>query len=532
MRSSVGACTFLIATGLASSALAANTYYVDPGGDDAHSGTMAAPWSTLQHAAETVAAGDTVIVNAGHYVGFDCRASGTAAAPITFHAQAGVIIDQPNPNTPDGVNVEDASYVVVEGFEVDAMPRTGLRTAVGDHITFRNNKADANQTWGILTGFVDDLLIEGNETSNSIEQHGIYVGNSGDRPVIRGNLVHGNAGAGIHMNGDLSQGGDGIISKALVEGNIIYSNGVLGGSGINCDGVQDSIFRNNLIYDEHASGISLYYGDGAASSDNNVVVNNTFILAADGRWALNIQNDSKNTQVYDNIFLNLNPGHGSMDVCSPGCLVGFVSDYNVVLDLLTLDDGDSHLTLADWQSQTGQDQHSIVVADGSTVFVDQANNDYHLSKSSPAVDHGTASDAPSDDLDGNARPFGGKFDIGAYEYCGSACSPAMGSGGAGGSGSGGAGAGVGGHDAGPGAGVGGAGGGFKDGDGGGANGGCGCEIAGADGRAPHLIALALAALALLRRRQRVLAALDDRTLDAPPETSNAPSSRSNPTRNP
>jgi len=61
--------------------------------------------------------------------------------------------------------------------------------------------------------------------SRSQAEHGIYVGNSGDRPVIRRNVVWGNNANGIHMNGDLSQGGDGIISGAIVEGNIIHDNG-------------------------------------------------------------------------------------------------------------------------------------------------------------------------------------------------------------------------------------------------------------------------------------------------------------------
>jgi len=65
------------------------------------------------------------------------------------------------------------------------------RVGVGDHITFRKNKADKNAKWGILTGHVDDLLIEQNEMSNSVQQHGIYVSNSADRPVLRGNRVWG-----------------------------------------------------------------------------------------------------------------------------------------------------------------------------------------------------------------------------------------------------------------------------------------------------------------------------------------------------
>ena len=47
---------------------------------------------------------------------------------------------------------------------------------------------------------------------------------------------------------------------------MIYDNGRGGGSGINCDGVQNSLIRNNLIYNTHASGISLYRIDGGGGS--------------------------------------------------------------------------------------------------------------------------------------------------------------------------------------------------------------------------------------------------------------------------
>ncbi len=47
--------------------------------------------------------------------------------------------------------------------------------------------------------------------------------------------------------------------------------------------------------------------------------------------------------------------------------------------------------------------------------------DFHLLPESPAIDRGTTVDAPSADLDGNARPCGGGVDMGAFEYgsCGS-----------------------------------------------------------------------------------------------------------------
>ena len=102
-------------------------------------------------------------------------------------------------------------------------------------------------------------------------------------------------------------GGDGIISGALVEGNVIYDNGLGGGSGINADGVQNSIIRNNLIYDTHASGISLYRIDGGGGSSGNLVVNNTVLVAADGRWALNIQSGSTGNTVRNNILYTATP---------------------------------------------------------------------------------------------------------------------------------------------------------------------------------------------------------------------------------
>ena len=142
-----------------------------------------------------------------------------------------VQITADNPNTPDGINVEKRAYVVIDGFIVNNRTRAGIRVAVSPFVTVRNCHTGYNGRWGIFSGFADDFTIEDNEAHHSQTEHGIYVSNSGDRPVIRGNLVHDNHANGIHMNGDVSQGGDGIITDALVERNVIYGNGVGGGSG-------------------------------------------------------------------------------------------------------------------------------------------------------------------------------------------------------------------------------------------------------------------------------------------------------------
>ena len=50
------------------------------------------------------------------------------------------------------------------------------------------------------------------------------------------------------------------------------------------------------------------------------------------------------------------------------------------------------------------------------LFVNAVNNDFHLTSSSPAIDAGTTSGAPSTDFEGNTRPQGPGIDIGADEF--------------------------------------------------------------------------------------------------------------------
>src|SRR4051794_13505906 len=403
------------------------TYYVSPSGSDAAAGTSgAAAFQTLQHAADLVQAGDTVDVLPGAYahgfvLGWDGPQDGTASAPITFHGEPGATITGRNGKTADGINLEGASYIVVEGFTItnpsSNITRAGVRSVTNHNVIVRDNQIDGMGTWGIFTSFSDDILIQGNTASHSQTQHGIYVSNSSQRPVVRGNTLFGNYSCGLHMNGDVSQGGVGVITGALVEGNVIYDNGAGGGSGINCDGVQNSRIQNNLIYDEHASGISLYQIDAAQPSTGNVIVNNTIIIASDGRWALNIQDGSTGNVAYNNVLLNENPSHGSIDI-SADSLSGFTSDYNAVMDRFTPNDND-FVTLAAWRAGTGQDQHSFVATAGQ-LFTSESASDYTLSATSPAIDAGAVvagpNQPPETDLAGHARPQGAGYDVGAYEF--------------------------------------------------------------------------------------------------------------------
>jgi hypothetical protein len=404
---------FLTTAGTANAAL--RTFYVDTTGNDAAAGTSAAPWKTLQHAAAVVQPGDLVIVHAGNYAGFDLRTSGTMTNPIEFQAEPGVVVDTPNPVTPNhGINLEGASWITVRNFTVTGMPKAGIRSVLNQHVIIRGNTMDANGYWGFLSGFSDDLLIEDNVASHSQVEHGIYVSNSGDRPIIRRNHVWGNHANGIHMNGDVSLGGDGIITGALVEANVLHDNGVAGGSAINADGVQGSRFQNNLIYGNHAGGITLYRIDGGDGSKNNVVANNTILQAADARWAINITGGATGNTVLDNILYNAHSFRGSLTVAADS-LSGLVSDYNVVMDRLSADDGDTVLTLAQWRAATMLDLHSLIAVPAD-LFVNAGAGNYHLSATSPARDAGLTLPQVTTDIEGVPRPSGPTADIGAYEF--------------------------------------------------------------------------------------------------------------------
>jgi parallel beta-helix repeat protein len=400
-----------------------NVLYVDNNlGNDLNDGSQAHPWKTINHAALEASQGDTVLIANGTYhptENIHITSSGTQSDPITFIGQGKVVIDGSGLDGSiyskrDAIFIENSDYILIKNLEIKNAYRAGIRVSGSDHVTINNVVSHDNGNWGIFTDFSNHILIEKCECYGSKNEHGIYVSNSGDYPTIRGNIIHDNHSCGLHMNGDISMGGDGVISQALVENNIIYNNGVGGGSGINCDGVTNSIIRNNLIYNNHASGISLYCIDGGAPSVNNQIYDNTVIVASDGRWALNLKDGSSKNMIYNNILLNKNPSHGSINTDS---IDGLKCDYNILSTgphPITPDDDTSYPSFSQWQTM-GFDQNSTQ-ATPEQIFISPSDNVYNLKENSTAVDKGTSQYNCSIDILGNNRPNGNGYDIGAYEY--------------------------------------------------------------------------------------------------------------------
>ncbi len=452
--------------------LVPSTYYVAPTGNNSNSGSASSPFATIQHASDIVKAGDTVIIEAGTYAGFDVQTSGTASAPITFEAAPGatVTINAPEGNRKDsGINIEDwnngaaMDYITIEGLHINNASgniKMGIRAVWNGAINSTgvqliDNTITGCSNFGILTSHEDNLLIEGNSVSGTTGTgtigHGIYVSNACFNAHVIGNTLFDNQSLGLHMNGDASEGAaiepdgtsdgnNGNIVGAVVEGNIIYDNGL---NGINCDGIQNSLIENNLLYN-NGGGIVLYQIDAAAPATNNVIANNTVtVLSTDifgntGRWDIQIMDGSgagsTGNTVFNNILVNQNANHGSIEI-GPLSLSGFHSNNNVIttsgdggsvsshaFDLVDSSGNDHFVSLATWESQTGQDQNSLT-ATAAQLFVSPswtaANGNYQLISSSPAVNAGLATlnsvSAPATDILGNPRS-GSAYDIGAYEY--------------------------------------------------------------------------------------------------------------------
>ncbi len=285
--------------------------YVSPSGSDSNSGSASQPFATIQKAANTAQAGDVVSIAAGTYTGFTVTRSGTQSNRIEFIADGVVNLRQASNGY--GVYIDNASYITIDGFSIANTTSKGIAArgatpeAPMNGLIIRNNDVTDTQEEGMYLSEVANSLIENNTLTNvgkggvQTTGHGIYLANSGSKnTTIRGNTFSAPTnswGEGLHVNGDESVGGDGIISGLVVE-----NNRFLGGfnNAMSLDGVQNSDFRNNIIVDTHHHGIRAYQEDGAQGPKGLRIVNNT--ISAPAGNAVKTSEDSGASIVFNNIL--------------------------------------------------------------------------------------------------------------------------------------------------------------------------------------------------------------------------------------
>lgn len=382
----------------------------------------------MQAAVNAAQAGDTVVVFPGSYVGFTVSRSGTSQAPIRIVASgSGVVIDRGGNSDSDGIRLQDVSYVAVEGFTIQSGANSSPR--VNRCVSARGATADAPMRGNIVraiqciqpdsegfylsqfaNGLIENNVITNPGRNGQTRQHGLYLANAGsDGTTIRGNTITAVVNAeseGVHINGDLSIGGDGLISNLVIEGNRIGSAG--GNNAINMDGVQSALVQNNLITASGHHALRAYAIDGAAGPRNMKIVNNTFVT--DKGWAIKFSEDVGGHVIFNNILIG---SAGSLAVGST-----LTSNANVFGGNLSDDSENTTISLSVWRSRSGQDAASVSSTKTAT-FRNASGGDFRPSTTSPAKDTGVPSlgglSAPARDIDGTARPAGTRADIGALE---------------------------------------------------------------------------------------------------------------------
>jgi hypothetical protein len=340
--------------------------YVAATGSDLNPGSPAEPFRTIQRAASLATPGTTVHVAPGSYPeNVRTEVHGTADARIRY--------------------VSD--------------PKWGARiigSGTGGMWTNHGNYTD-------IVGF--DISGPG--------RHGIL--NMGSYTLIQGNRVHDLAVSG----GCNGRGGAGIVnanysgSDGDIIGNVVHDIGVPGKCN-SVHGIYSANLRgkilNNIVYRASSWGISLWHAANKVQIANNTVFQNGGgsigggIFVGTGDSGATIMTDTK---VVNNIVYN-NPAKGIYQYCTglPNCL----GSGNVVANNLVY--GSKSAIILQQGSAT-----ATITADPQFVNY-QANGtgDYRLKRTSPAINKGTASSAPTTDIDHTARHRGDRHDIGAYEH--------------------------------------------------------------------------------------------------------------------
>ena len=297
-------------------------FYVAANGDDGNSGDEAAPWRTIQHAADTVGPGSAVYVRGGVYEeAVTITVSGSAAGgDIAFKSYPGetAVLDATNLTVPSADNalflIDSQNYIVIEGFEIRNYTTTNAnRVPVGifitgsaHHIQIKNNHIHHIENNGGSDGNAHGIAVFGTEAPDTIHDlliqgndlHDLKLGNS-EALVLNGNvanfavtknLVHDNDNIGIDLIGFESMAPDPVYDQArdgLVSENVIYnidtiSNpayfGEQSAAGIYVDGGTRIVIERNRVYQSNFGVEIASEHQGKATSyvtvRNNLIYNN------------------------------------------------------------------------------------------------------------------------------------------------------------------------------------------------------------------------------------------------------------------
>ncbi|MBC8453976.1 right-handed parallel beta-helix repeat-containing protein, partial [PVC group bacterium] len=405
------------------------TYYVATNGLNANPGTETQPWRTIQKAGNTMTAGDIVLIRGGRYSERVLPgASGTSNAPIVYRAYPG------ETSILDGSGI---SMTVDDGlFELESLANIEI------HDLYIVNSSGS----GVLLAYSTNILVCGNTTSNTV-QSGVGAWRSAAINIISNEIilacndgenecitVDTTAGFSVchnhvHHGGPGSDGGEGIDIKNGSHSGNVFSNHVhhLNRLGIYIDSwtryTYDITVHNNKIH-HCPSGIAVASEEGGLLQNvrvcNNIVYSNSYGLFVAGKWGVAPKNPISDIYILNNTFAdNMDPswGGGIMvenedctnivirnNICSQNESFQIAVETNVPWSELSIE-----YNLIDGYRGEDPDEETrgSNYVEGAALFLNRAIGDFRLQYGSPAIDNGTAEDAPEDDFSGRARPLDG-----------------------------------------------------------------------------------------------------------------------------
>ncbi|MDH5571747.1 MAG: right-handed parallel beta-helix repeat-containing protein, partial [Gammaproteobacteria bacterium] len=268
-------------------------------------------------------------ISPGSYESFIIKRTGVKDKPIRFIAKKGVLINRFN-DSGHGITVRSnfpKKYYVdnihLIGFQIESPKKNCIhftkaistRPTTGhviSNVSCRNPGTGGFYLSQVADSYISQNIIinAGRDSRSSARDHGIYLSNGGTgNLVLYKNIISGSSTNGIHCNGDMTvdmlddgthggiNGTDGLISGLIIDSNIIMGNGQ---NGINLDGVQDSIFVNNIIYKNNRHGVRGYAIDAKEGPKRLIFINNTFL---ENKSAIKLSEIVSDYIIFNNLFV-------------------------------------------------------------------------------------------------------------------------------------------------------------------------------------------------------------------------------------
>ncbi|ANE46166.1 hypothetical protein SY83_07660 [Paenibacillus swuensis] len=374
----------LILTGLnlaPNKGYAASSYYVSTTGSNSNPGTLAQPFATINKFMEVAEPGDTVYVRGGTYAMGETylSKSGSAGNYITIRNYPGELPVLDGGGTAGvafyyGENEQGAGkgqYVIIDGFVIQNYWRSAINIGwttparrpsdnreispykTVSNVIIRNNVVDRHGQNGITVMNASDITIERN-----------IVGRTGYNPDT------GSWSSGINLWG--MYGNNNLVKNNVTYHNIDVSAAHTDGNGIIVDlsfyngGVR---IENNIAFENGGAGIIM------TESSYGTIINNTLY---DNGKEPNYVNGGTGLGFY---------GHDAVDNA-------------VVKNNLVYQSFGSGLYHSNPFTNSTFQNNNISGQSGSSnpLFVDGDNANFRLQSSSPSLDTGTSSGAPSDSI--------------------------------------------------------------------------------------------------------------------------------------